>query len=246
MRMRKAGDRRVKNGKQFFKKGLRDGIPIGLGYLAVSFSFGIMAIKAGLTPGQAVMMSALNLTSAGQFASLSVIAASGSYLELALSQLVINLRYCLMSCSLSQKIDRTVPFFHRFFVAYGNTDEVFALSSAVEGPLSPFYVYGMILVAFGGWTLGTLLGAVAGNVLPARVLSALGVALYAMFCAIIIPPARKSKVLPWLILLSMAASLLFAAAPLLREISSGTRVILLTVGISAAAAWLAPVKEETP
>ena len=225
-------------------KGCRDGIPIGLGYLAVSFSFGILALRSGLTVGQAVLMSALNLTSAGQFASLAVISAWGSYAELALSQLVINLRYCLMSASLSQKVDRTVPFFHRFFMAFGVTDEIFALSSSVEGPLSPFYTYGQMCVAIPGWTIGTLLGAVAGNLLPARALSALGVALYAMFCAIIIPPARKSRVLMIVILCAMAASVLFSVAPLLRDISSGTRVIILTVLIAACAAIVKPVEED--
>lgn len=225
------------------RQGLLDGIPVALGYLAVSFSFGILARKAGLTTFQAVMMSALNLTSAGQFASLDVIAMSGSYVELALSQLVINLRYCLMSCSLSQKVDPAAKGFHRFLMAFGNTDEVFALSASVPGALSPFYTYGLMGAAIPGWVLGTFLGAVAGNILPARVLSALGVALYAMFCAIIVPPAKERPVLRTVILLSMAASLVFAVAPVLREISSGMRVIILTVVIAAGAAYFAPVKE---
>lgn len=227
-------------------QGCRDGIPIGLGYLAVSFSFGIMALKSGLTVGQAVMISALNLTSAGQFASLGVISAGGSYLELALSQLVINLRYCLMSASLSQKVDRKEPFFHRFIMAFGVTDEIFALSASVKGPLSPYYTYGQMSVAIPGWTLGTLLGAVAGNILPPRVLSALGVALYAMFCAIIIPPARKSRILKAVILAAMVMSVIFTYTPVLKDISSGTRVIVLTVCLAALAAWIKPVEEEAP
>lgn len=226
------------------KKGMKDGIPIALGYLAVSFSFGILAVKAGLTAPQAVLMSALNVTSAGQFASLSVIAASGSYLELILSQLIINLRYSLMSFSLSQKIDQKAPFVHRFIAAFGNTDEIFALSSAYPGPTPPWYMYGMMLSAIPGWVGGTALGALAGSVLPLRVLSALGVALYAMFCAIIVPPARENRTLLCLIVISMAASLLFSLLLPLREISSGTRVILLTLGISALAAVLRPVKED--
>jgi len=229
--------------KKWLLRGLKDGLPVGLGYLAVSFSFGILAHKAGLTWYQAVLMSLLNLTSAGQFAGLNTISAMGSLMEMGLSQLIINLRYCLMSCSLSQKIDQKAPFFHRFFVAFGNTDEVFALSSAVEGPLSPFYSYGLMGMAIPGWTLGTLLGAVAGDLLPQRALSALGVALYAMFCAIIVPPAKENKVLRLVIVVSMAVSLMFAALPVLKDISSGIRVILLTVGISALAAVLAPRKE---
>ncbi len=225
-------------------RGCREGIPVGLGYLAVSFSFGIQALKYGLGPHEAVLMSLLNLTSAGQFASLDVIAAGGGYLELALSQAIINLRYCLMSASLSQKVDGQAPFFHRFFMAFGTTDEVFALSSAVDGPLSPFYTYGLMSVAIPGWVLGTLLGAVAGSILPDRVLSALGVALYAMFCAIIIPPAKENRLLFLIIVLSMAASAVFAFAPVLRDISGGTRVIILTVAIAAMAAHFAPIREE--
>ena len=227
-----------------YLQGCRDGVPIGLGYLAVSFAFGIKALEAGLTVAQAVIMSIFNLTSAGQFASLSVIAAGGSYVELALSQLVINLRYCLMSASLSQKLDRRFPFYHRFLMAYGTTDEVFALSAAAKGPLSPYYTYGLMSAAIPGWTLGTLLGAAAGSILPHRALSALGMALYAMFCAIIIPPARKSRVLPGLIAAAMGLSWLFSVLPLLREISGGTRVIILTVALAALAASLFPVKEE--
>ncbi len=234
----------MKDKRKHFFRGCRDGIPVGLGYLAVSFSFGILALKNGLQVHEAVLMSLLNLTSAGQFASLSVIAAGGSYLELALSQAIINLRYCLMSASLSQKVDRKAPVFHRYIMAFGTTDEVFALSAAAEGPLSPFYTYGLMAMAIPGWTLGTLLGAAAGSILPPRALSALGVALYAMFCAIIIPPAKKNRVLLLIIVISMAASTVFAFAPLLRDISGGTRVILLTVVIAAAAAYLAPIREE--
>ena len=233
-----------KNNAQQFFKGCRDGVPIMLGYLAVSFSFGIKALLEHLTVGQAVLMSGLNLTSAGQFASLSVIAAAGSYLELALSQLIINLRYCLMSASLSQKVDPKAPFFHRFIMSFGVTDEIFALSAAAEGPLSPFYTYGQMAVAIPGWTIGTLLGAIAGNILPARVLVALSVALYCMFIAIIVPPAKQNKTLAWVIVVSMAVSAVFCYTPYLKEISAGMRVILLTVALSVAAALIRPVKEE--
>ena len=234
----------MKDRRTVFRRGMKEGMPICLGYLAVSFTFGIEAMKAGLTIGQAVLMSMLNLTSAGQFASLSIIAAAGSYLELMLSQAIINLRYCLMSCSLSQKIDPRSPFFHRFLVAFGNTDEVFALSVSQHGYVSPFYSYGVILVSLFGWTFGTFLGAAAGSILPPRVLSALGVALYGMFIAIVVPPARENRVLRILILASMALSSLFTYAPLLREMSGGIRVIVLTVLLAAGAALLAPVKEE--
>lgn len=232
-----------RNARQFHY-GLKDGVPIGLGYLAVSFTFGIMARGAGLTTLQAVVMSFTNLTSAGQFAALGIIQAGSPFMEMAFAQLIINLRYCLMSCSLSQKLDENLPFFHRFFMSYGVTDEIFGVSVCRPGILSPFYSYGLICVAVPGWTLGTLLGAVSGQLLPARLLSALNVALYGMFLAVIIPPARTSKVLTGVILVSMSLSLVFAHAPLLMGVSSGFRIILLTVVIAGAAAFLFPVKEE--
>ena len=231
--------------KKEFRSGIVDGIPIALGYLAVSFTFGIMAGDAGLTVAQAVLLSLTNLTSAGQFAGLGVIQAGASLAEMALTQLIINLRYCLMSCSLSQKLPRTMPFFHRFFMAYGVTDEIFGVSVCREGNLSPWYSYGLMSAAVPGWTIGTLLGAVSGSLLPQRLLSALSVALYGMFLAVILPPARKNKVLMGIILVSMAASLFFAKLPVLREISSGFKIIILTVLIAGGAAFLFPVKEES-
>lgn len=145
--------------KRPFYSGLIHGIPIGLGYLAVSFTFGIMAVSSGLSVFQSVLISLTNLTSAGQFAGLGIITAGSSYLEMAAVQLVINLRYCLMSCSLSQKLDHKMPLFHRFLMAYGVTDEIFGVSVCHPGTLSPFYSYGLMSAAVPGWTLGTLLGA---------------------------------------------------------------------------------------
>lgn len=231
--------------KESFSAGLQDGIPICLGYIAVSFTFGIMARNAGLSAWEAVAISFTNLTSAGQFAGLSLITASASYLEMAVTQLVINLRYCLMSCALSQKIDSRFPFFHRFFVAYGVTDEVFGVSVCREGKLSPWYSYGVILLAAPGWTFGTFLGIVSGNILPARAISALSVALYGMFIAVIIPPARGNKVLTGVVLISMIMSLIFSKAPFLCQISSGFQIIILTILIAGAAAFLFPVKEDS-
>lgn len=227
-----------------FSNGFKDGIPIFLGYLAVSFTFGIAAIKAGLTIFQSVLISATNLTSAGQFAALTIIAGSSSFIEMGLSQLIINLRYSLMSSSLSQKFSADTPFIHRFFVAFGNTDEVFGVSASKPGKISPYYSYGLISVSWLGWTLGTLLGAVSGSLLPASILSALGVALYGMFIAIIIPPARTNKVIAGIIIISMILSTVFSVTPYLKAIPSGFKIIILTIVIALAAAFIFPVKDE--
>lgn len=227
-----------------FKAGLKDGVPIGLGYLAVSFTFGIMAKGAGLTILEAVVLSLTNLTSAGQFAGLGIITAGSSLVEMALTQLIINLRYCLMSCSLSQKLDSKMPHFHRFLMAYGVTDEIFGVSVCKNGILSPYFSYGLMAMAVPGWTIGTLLGAVSGSLLPTRLLSALNVALYGMFLAVIIPPAREKKVLRIVIPVSMALSFLFTLIPVLKDISSGFKIIILTFIMAGAAAYLFPVKEE--
>lgn len=227
-----------------WRRGMRDGMPICLGYIAVSFTFGLAARASGLAPLQALAMSVTNLTSAGQFAALGIIAAGGPYLELAAAQLIINLRYCLMSCALAQKLPSGTRFAHRFFMAYGVTDEIFGVGVACEGPLSPWYMYGAISVAMPGWALGTLIGVVCGSVLPARMLSALGVALYGMFLAIILPPARKNRVLAGLVALSMLASLAASKAPLLSQLSGGGRIILLTLILGGLAAWLFPLPDQ--
>lgn len=228
---------------QYFKKGVKDGIPIFLGYLAVSFTFGIAAKNAGLSALEAVLMSATNLTSAGQFAALDIVAGALSYVEMAFTQLIINLRYCLMSSALSQKISQKMPFWHRFIMSFGVTDEIFGLSVNVKGKISPFYSYGIMSVAIPGWTFGTLLGIISGSLLPARVISALSVALYGMFIAVIIPPSRKSKIIAGIVIISMTLSFAFTKLPLLKEISSGFRIIILTIAIAGVAAYLFPVKD---
>ena len=233
------------NRRTAFAAGIRDGIPICLGYFAVSFTFGIMARNANLSAWEAVLISATNVTSAGQFAGLSLITSSASYMEMAFTQLIINLRYCLMSCSLSQKLDENTPSFHRFFISYGVTDEIFGISAAQKGKLHPFYSYGAISVAVPGWVLGTFFGVVSGNILPARMVSALSVALYGMFIAIIVPPAKENRVLAGIVILSMGLSFLFAKLPVLSQISSGFRIIILTILIAGVAAYFFPVSEET-
>jgi len=226
-----------------WKSGIKDGIPIALGYFAVSFTFGILAKKAGLTPFEAVFMSATNVTSAGQFGALALIGASATYLEMALTQLVINLRYCLMSCSLSQKLAAGIFFPHRFLVAFGVTDEIFGVSVCREGKLNPFYNYGLMSVGIPGWVLGTFCGVVSGTVLPARLISALSIALYGMFIAVIVPPAKGNKLLAGIILSSMLLSGLFTQIPIFSQIPQGFKIILLTLVIAGSAALLFPVKE---
>lgn len=225
--------------------GIKDGVPIALGYLTVSFTFGIIAKQAGLNPFEAVTMSATNLTSAGQFAGLTLIATAATFLEIALAQLIINSRYFLMSFALSQKIDPNTPMIHRFIMAFGITDEIFGVSIAAPGRLNPFYTYGLITIALPGWSVGTLLGVISGNILPTRLVSALSVALYGMLLAVIIPPAKKSKILSGLIVVSMSLSLLFSELPLLESISSGVKIIFLTILIAGIAAALFPVKENS-
>lgn len=227
-----------------FKRGIQDGIPIGLGYFAVSFTFGMMAVSGGLTAWQAVLISLTNLTSAGQFAGLGIIIAGGSMWEMALTQLVINLRYCLMSFSLSQKLEKNISTGHRLAVAFGVTDEIFGVSASQEGRLSPWYNYGVMSMAIPGWTLGTLVGAVLGNVLPGFLVSALNVAIYGMFLAVIIPPAKKNKSVLGVVIGAMAISTVFAVVPVLNKVSSGFVIIITTLIVAGLAAHFSPIPEE--
>lgn len=225
-----------------FVRGMYHGIPIALGYLSVSFGFGIMAVRAGLTPLAATLISASNLTSAGQAAGVDIIAASGAIIEMILVQLTINIRYSLMALSLSQKLDKKFSTPHRFAASFGITDEIFAVCSAQIEPLTPAYMYGMILVAFLGWVSGTALGAAAGQLLPAAVSSALGIVLYGMFLAIIIPPSRKHKSVLIVVLAAAAVSILFRYV--ITVVSGGFAVIISAVIASAVGALLFPVKDE--
>lgn len=232
------------NNSYWFTKGTKDGIPIGLGYLAVSFTLGIAARNAGLTAFQAMIASLTNNASAGEFIAFTLIAANASYLELAVMELVANARYLLMSCALSQKLAAQTPLFHRLLIGYDITDEIFGASISVPEKLNPFYAYGLMVPALPGWSVGTFLGVIFGNILPARIISALSVGLYGMFIAVIFPAARKSKIIAGLIGVSFGASFIFNKLPLFDQISSGIKIIILTVGISATAAVLFPVKED--
>jgi len=235
-----------KSNMKIFSEGLRDGLPIGLGYLAVSFSLGIAARNAGLNPFQGFLASLLTIASAGEYAAFAVIAAAGSYLEMALTILVTNIRYLLMSCALSQKFDEKTAFIHRFFVGFGITDEIFGATIARPGRLDPLYSYGCMTAAVPCWAVGTMLGIIAGNILPLRIVSALSVALYGMFIAVVVPPARTSRPIALIVVVSFVLSLIASLAPVIRSWSGGMRTVVLTLSIASAFALIFPVKEEEP
>lgn len=222
--------------------GVRDGIPIGLGYLSVSFSFGIMAVSSGLSVFAATLISMTNLTSAGQVAGIAVIAGGGTYIEMALAQLIINLRYALMSLSLSQKLDGKFTPLSRLAVSFGITDEIFAVASGRSGEVSKRYMAGLISLPFICWTLGTLLGACAGEILPEKLKAALGIAIYGMFIAIFVPAARKAVGVLAVVLISIAASCCLRYIPLFSGVSQGFAIIICTVIAAAAGALIFPVK----
>ena len=225
-----------------FVKGMSHGIPICLGYLSVSFGFGILAVRSGLSVFQSAAISATNLTSAGQLGGIDIIKAGGTLLEMALVQLTINIRYSLMALSLSQRLDKSFTFPHKLAASYGITDEIFAVCSAQKERITPPYMYGMILVAFLGWVCGTIMGAAAGSLLPEAVTNAMGIVLYGMFLAIIVPPAKKQKSVLAAVGIAAAISIFFHYV--LTMVSGGFAVIISAVIASAAAAALFPVADE--
>ena len=229
-----------------FLQGVKHGIPIALGYLSVSFTFGMKAVGDGLTWAQAVLISMTNVTSAGQFAGLPLMVAQASLIEAALTQLVINLRYALMSLSLSQKLDHIMTTLHRMVFSFCNTDEIFAVASSQPGKVGRWYLYGLMSTPWLGWALGTLLGAVAGQLLPVFFRQALGIAIYGMFLAIILPPARRERPVRVVVLLAVGMSLCFRYLPVLNRLSSGFVIIICAVVASAVGALLFPVKEDAP
>lgn len=229
-----------------FLKGAADGIPIGLGYLSVSFGFGIMAVKSGLSVASSAIISAANLTSAGQAAGVGVIEAGGSIIEMILTQLTINIRYALMALSLSQRLDSSFTLPKRLAAAFGITDEIFAVASSQKQKLTASYMAGMILVALIGWVTGTTLGAAAGELLPKSLTNAMGIVLYGMFIAIIIPPSRKSRKVLTVVVIAALISVLFRFFE--DYVSGGFAVIISAIAASAIGALIFPVteEEETP
>lgn len=229
-----------------FRQGIRDGVPIALGYLAVSFSLGISAAGAGLDPVQSFVASLLCNASAGEYAAYASIAQGAAVLELVAVTFIANARYILMGAALAQRFDAKTPLWQRMLIAYDNTDELFALAIARPGHISPAYSFGTFVPALPGWAAGGALGAVLGNVLPLRVLSALSVALFGMFLAVIVPAAHEHRTVFAVVCASFAASMLFSVMPLVSDLSSGTRTIILTLAIAGAAAWLFPMHDGVP
>lgn len=227
-----------------FKRGMKDSVPIALGYFSVSIAFGLMAVEAGCTYMEAVLISAANLTSAGQFAGLTVLASAGTYIEMALTQLVINSRYALMAVSLSQKADEKLRGIWRWLLGFAITDEIFAVAIGRKGSVSREYFSGLIIFPIIGWSAGTLLGAVMGSVLPQLMTNALGMALYAMFIAVVVPKSREDRRVLAVVAIAVAASGAMYFIPALSAVSSGTAIIICAVLASAAGAVLFPVKED--
>lgn len=227
-----------------FLYGLKCGIPIALGYVSVSFGFGITAVTKGQTVFAAVLMSLTNMTSAGQVAALAIMAAGGTLGEMALTQLIINMRYALMSLSVSQKLDSSFNMFHRFVTSFGITDEIFAVACSQKGEIGKRFMYGLILLPFIGWAAGTFLGAAAGELLPLKLKYALGIAIYGMFIAIIIPPAKKERGVAVIITLAAALSCAIYYVPALSGISSGFSIIICAVIASVLGALIFPRKDE--
>lgn len=229
--------------KKEFLEGVRDGLPICLGYFSVSMAFGLTAVLSGVPIWAAVMISLTNLTSAGQFAGMNLIAANGALLEIGLTTLIINIRYFLMSISVSQKVEQRMTMKERLAVAFGITDEIFAVSMQRDHELTTAYMAGLIVTPVLGWTGGTLVGAVATSFMPETLSNALGIALYGMFIAVIVPPARTHKNVLFAVALSIAASVACKYLPGIRNLSSGWTIILITILVCLTAAWLYPVEE---
>ncbi len=234
----------MENNRTLFLQGMRDGVPIMLGYLAVSFSLGIPAAKAGLSPFQGFLASFLCNASAGEYAGFTMIAAQASFLEMALATLIANARYFLMSCAESQRMAPDLKLRHRLLIGFDITDEIFGIGVSHPYPLPPAYMYGGFSTTIPMWAVGTMLGVIAGNVLPAVAVTALSAAIYGMFIAVVIPPARRDRTILVLVAVSFAVSGLVSLIPVFAAMSESLRIILLTLVISCTAALIRPVTEE--
>ncbi|MBR5154899.1 MAG: AzlC family ABC transporter permease [Clostridia bacterium] len=220
--------------------GLGKGLPIALGYLSVSFGFGITAVAKGIKPFETIFISLTNLTSAGQVAGVAVIAACGTIIEMILTQLIINIRYCLMGLALTQKLDGSFTTFHRLVTSFGITDEVFGVAASEEGLIGKRFMYGLITLPYLGWALGTTLGVYANNILPTGVCAALGIAIYSMFMAIIVPPSRDDKGVLWTVMIASIMSCAFYYIPYLSKLSQGFSIIICGFVAAGVMAYIAP------
>lgn len=227
-----------------FKAGLKDGLPICLGYIPVAFAFGLYSTSAGIGIIETIMISLFNLTSAGQMAAVPIIAGGGSLVELALTQLVINIRYSLMSVSLSQRFGESVRSYDRFAVAFTNTDEIFGVAIGNESPLGRRYLYALPIAPYFGWALGTTLGALAGNILPEILISSLGIAIYCMFIAIVVPRARRDSATALAVICAIVLSVLFYYVPYFSLVPQGFAIMICAVSVSAVFAVFAPLPDE--
>jgi len=233
------------NTEKNYLQGVKDGIPIAMGYFAVAFTLGIAAKDMGMTIAQSGVMSFMLHASAGQFAAMTVIAEQAGYIAMIGAMFVINIRYFLMSCALSQKLNPDTPLWQRMLMSYFVTDEIFGISISVKGDLNPFYPLGAMSVGSPAWLIGTMLGAAVGNILPGSLSSAFGVALYGMFLAVVVPPSKENRTIAVVVVISMVASALSATIPGLSTMSSGTKIIVLTLIIASAAAIIKPVQPES-
>ncbi|GLI51323.1 autotransporter [Tepidanaerobacter syntrophicus] len=230
--------------KEEFYKGLIHGIPIALGYIPVSFTFGLMAVKGGIPALAAILISMTNLTSAGQFAGMNLIIEGASLVEIALTTLIVNLRYMLMSISLSQKLSNKIPAFKKYILAFGITDEVFAVSAVQPGEVTSSYMSGLVTLPYIGWTIGTIMGALASSLLPQMLQNSMGIALYCMFIAIVVPAAKKSIAALAVALIAIFISSLFTWAPLISSLSAGWVIIIATVVASSIGAIAFPREDD--
>ena len=227
-----------------FLRGLKDGLPICMGYLGVSFAFGIFAVQKGLGVKEAMLISMTNLTSAGQFAAVPVIAGGGTLIELILGQIIINLRYMFMSVALSQKLDKSVKTIDKLIIAFANTDEIFAVSVSNREDVGKSYLYGLILLPYFGWSMGTLMGAAMGSILPQTVVSALGIAIYAMFVAIVVPRIKNERNMLFCVLFSVLLSCIFYFVPILKKIPEGFVITVCALAASIAFAYFSPIGDD--
>ncbi|MFY9217388.1 MAG: AzlC family ABC transporter permease [Tepidanaerobacteraceae bacterium] len=230
--------------KDDFYKGLKHGIPIALGYIPVSFTFGLMAVKSGIPVVAAILISMTNLTSAGQFAGMNLIIEGASLIEIALTTFIVNLRYMLMSISLSQKLSNKIPDFKKYILAFGITDEIFAISAVQPGELTSSYMAGLITIPYIGWALGTAMGALTSSLLPPTLQSAMGIALYCMFIAIVVPAAKESKAALVVALTAITISSIFTWIPYINSLSTGWVIIIATIVASSIGAVIFPREED--